>query len=97
MIENFSIDKFRPLVKYIKEPDIETAFKNVELLAWLINFEPRPLEHWRKTSRSAKEASAEKELDGNNDAGITLPVEKVQTSVATEPVVERAPVEKDQG
>jgi len=43
-IAKFDIDKFRPLSKYIRNPSIKTDDKNIELLAWLIDFEPRPWE-----------------------------------------------------
>ncbi|MGN8072604.1 hypothetical protein [Mucilaginibacter sp. 22184] len=36
-------DKFRPLVTYLKQSgQRRTSEKNIELLAWLIDFEPRP-------------------------------------------------------
>jgi hypothetical protein len=40
--ENCDIDKFRPLVNFLKNPRINTAKINVELLAFLIDHEPRP-------------------------------------------------------
>lgn len=41
-IRKFDIDKFRPLDKFLKNNDLRTDEKNVELLAWLIDFQPRP-------------------------------------------------------
>ena len=41
-IAGFDIDKFRPLNYYLKDPRIETDAKNIELLAWLTDFQPRP-------------------------------------------------------
>lgn len=38
----FSVDKFRALVSYLRNDDIKTDIKNIELLAILINFKPRP-------------------------------------------------------
>ncbi|WP_143305142.1 hypothetical protein [Chitinophaga vietnamensis] len=35
-------DKFKPLVNFLKKQITNTDTKNVELLAWLIDFEPRP-------------------------------------------------------
>lgn len=43
-ITRFEIDKFKPLVKFLKGQINDTAEKNIELLAWLIDFEPRPFE-----------------------------------------------------
>ncbi|MBS1662819.1 MAG: hypothetical protein JST68_17370 [Bacteroidetes bacterium] len=51
-IEGFDIDRFKPLINLLKDPAIKTDEKNVELLAWLIDFKPRPFnlakEHFRK-------------------------------------------------
>jgi len=41
-IRNIDIDLFRPLIKLLKGEIKNTDVKNVELLAWLIDFEPRP-------------------------------------------------------
>ncbi|MBZ4188856.1 hypothetical protein [Niabella beijingensis] len=43
-IKRMDIDKFRPLANFLKRPSINTDKKNVELLAWLIDFEFRPYE-----------------------------------------------------
>jgi hypothetical protein len=41
-IQRFDADKLRPLVKFLKGAIEDTDPRNVELLAWLIDFEPRP-------------------------------------------------------
>lgn len=41
-ILKFDIDKFRPLINFLKGRTNETEQKNIQLLAWLIDFEPRP-------------------------------------------------------
>jgi hypothetical protein len=33
---------FKPLNNFLRDRSIDTKFKNIELLAWLIDFEPRP-------------------------------------------------------
>lgn len=38
-IRNFDVDKFRPLVKFLKGATTDTHDKNIELLAWLIDFQ----------------------------------------------------------
>lgn len=43
-IEDFNINKFKPLLNFIKGSVSDPDVKNVELLAWLINFEPRPFD-----------------------------------------------------
>lgn len=47
-IKNHHINKFKPLVNYLKGQVLNTDQKNTELLAWLINFEPRPFQHGKK-------------------------------------------------
>lgn len=42
LIQGFPIDKFRPLVNYLKGGTENTDPKNLELLAWLIDFRHRP-------------------------------------------------------
>jgi hypothetical protein len=41
-INGADIDKFRPLCNFLKDGNIKTSERNIELLAWLIDFEPRP-------------------------------------------------------
>ncbi|RZL50604.1 MAG: hypothetical protein EOP00_03555 [Pedobacter sp.] len=49
-IERIDIDRFRPLIKLINEPNTKSDAKNTELLAWLINFELRPYQVWKKSN-----------------------------------------------
>lgn len=42
IIKGFDIDKFRPLCNYLKGVTETTDYRNIDLLAWLIDFQPRP-------------------------------------------------------
>ena len=42
LIQNFPTDKFKPLVNFLKGGTEKTDEKNIELLAWLIDFRHRP-------------------------------------------------------
>lgn len=44
IINNCDINRFKPLINFLKKPTIRTDEKNIELLAWLIDFKPRPYE-----------------------------------------------------
>src|SRR6187402_622208 len=44
IIQRCDTDKFRPLVNYLKGKSESTDEKNIELLAWLIDFSGRPWE-----------------------------------------------------
>lgn len=48
VIERYNADRFRPLKSLIKREIKNPALVNVELLAWLINFTPRPLSNAQK-------------------------------------------------
>lgn len=43
-VERLPVDRFRPLVNLMMGETINSEKKNVELLAWLIDFQPRPFE-----------------------------------------------------
>ncbi len=43
-IERCEIDKFRPMINFVEGRSKETDQKNVELLAWLIDFKDRPFD-----------------------------------------------------
>ncbi|ATL46460.1 hypothetical protein COR50_04315 [Chitinophaga caeni] len=47
-IKRCDTDKFRPLVNYLRELTSTTDEKNIELLAWLIDFEQRPYKYGAK-------------------------------------------------
>ena len=61
-INNFNIEKFKPLIKYLNGETAITDDKNIELLAWLIDFNPRPYAAWKKKNVSDNESS-EKVID----------------------------------
>lgn len=44
IIQRCETDRFRPLVNFLRNPTINTEDKNIELLAWLIDFKSRPYE-----------------------------------------------------
>jgi hypothetical protein len=41
-IQQSDYQLFKPLSNFLKNRQIETSFKNIQLLAWLIDFKPRP-------------------------------------------------------
>jgi len=50
IIQRCETDKFRPLVNYLRGKSVSTDAKNIELLAWLIDFPGRPWEMGKKYS-----------------------------------------------
>jgi hypothetical protein len=50
IIQRCDTDRFRPLVNFLKQKSVSTDEKNIELLAWLIDFPGRPWEVWKKHS-----------------------------------------------
>ncbi|MES2274972.1 MAG: hypothetical protein V4592_03040 [Bacteroidota bacterium] len=53
-IKQFDPDKFKPLNNFLKK-GTNTDEKNIELLAWLIDFRPRPYSNYRITPRHSTE------------------------------------------
>lgn len=45
-IRRFDPDKFKPLNNFLKK-GTNTDLKNIELLAWLIDFRPRPYSNYK--------------------------------------------------
>jgi len=59
-IRKFDIDRFRPLKNLLTNNAISTDDKNIELLAWLIDFQPRPYHPaFNKTQEEITEWEAE--------------------------------------
>ena len=83
IIERYNADKFRPLQSLIKGEIKNPAVITVELLAWLIDFNPRPLGLAQKVLKNLNElpntdipiTGSTKIQEGSNNAG-TNEVEK---------------------
>jgi hypothetical protein len=57
LIKKFERDKFKPLDNYLKEETEKTDHKNIELLAWLIDFKYRPCISEKEVQLSEEELS----------------------------------------
>lgn len=55
LIENFATDKFKPLDNYLKGVTATTDDRNLELLAWLIDFPHRPYVYGKEVLLSKEE------------------------------------------
>lgn len=72
-IKNFDVDKFKPLVNFLKSKTNTTDDKNIELLAWLINFSPRPYRFSEdynpknKTEDDIEDSQTEKDQSDSTD------------------------------
>jgi len=53
IIERVNPEIFKSLVNFLKNTSVNTSAKNIELLAWLIGFEPRPLEQAKRSNLGA--------------------------------------------
>ena len=54
-IQKFDADRFKPVVNFLKGKAQKTSPENIELIALLIDFQPRPLQEYLKS------------IDGNTD------------------------------
>src|SRR5690554_6201838 len=63
-IRKCEIDKLRPLINFLKGETRDTSDNMIKLLAWLMDFKPRPYEVWRdagvEVPAHIKENSVEK-------------------------------------
>ena len=48
LIDKVDVDKLKPLIRFLNGETASTDKKNIELLAWMIDFQPRPFELGRK-------------------------------------------------
>lgn len=74
-IKHFDTSKFKPLINYLKKDTNKTEEKNIELLAWLIDFKDRPFE-------LGKRYIAEEE--NNNEVTNSIADENVVTDTVSE-------------
>ncbi|WP_418499223.1 hypothetical protein [Flagellimonas sp.] len=51
-IENFGLGKFKAIEKFLKGEIKHTSTKNINLISWLIDFQPRPYEEFLKSNGS---------------------------------------------
>ena len=64
-IRKFEIDKFKPLINFLNGKTNVTEEKNIELLAWLINFEPRPYQYGNSYKKEDVKAEIAQEIIDN--------------------------------
>lgn len=84
LIDSFDVSKFKALINYLKGTSSETNLKNMELLAWLIDFEPRPFVYGKKYSevdiivdkiqKEPKEVTPAKDQPDDKTVPIPIPV-----------------------
>jgi hypothetical protein len=71
VIRRMHTDKFKPLGNFIKGGTEDPNVKIIELLAWLIDFQPRPYELGRKYRRMEKGGMEDGEReDGGKEEGV---------------------------
>lgn len=68
-IMSCDIDKFKPLLKYLNERTAYINLKNIDLLAWLIDFQPRPF-NFETNYKDLKVETASASLYNNEQAEI---------------------------
>lgn len=61
-IENFNVDEFRQIPKILRGRVTTPGVKYIDLLAWLIDFNPRPSTIYYKTKRSNIDTSEQENL-----------------------------------
>lgn len=82
-IQKFETDKFKPLVNYLLGRTAKTDEKNIELLAWLFDFEPRPFENWKKNQGGMKNISVEPVAETSDQSTDIQPIATMTTLFGT--------------
>lgn len=77
-ISKIEIDKFRPLINFLKRRTNVTDERNIELLAWLIDFEPRPYQYGFNYKEDIT-TGVTQDITGNSD--------KIKSEVERSPTV----------
>ncbi len=91
-ISRYDIDKFRPLINFLSGRSGTTAEINIELLAWLLDFQPRPYnEHYDYVDPEMLEVKEDEKMVVEDDGG---EMEEESSSVEDEPAVRVAELTK---
>lgn len=69
-VKRCGTDRFKPLVKFLRKETRDTDDKNIELLAWLISFEPRPYELGRNYDPETTMTEMEQAEGGDEDGTV---------------------------
>ncbi|WP_026902438.1 hypothetical protein [Pedobacter glucosidilyticus] len=75
-IRSMDVDRFRPLINHLNKKTENTDEKNIELLAWLIDFSPRPYIFKLDTLKKEEDFVGHKEVEKPVAAGISSELEK---------------------
>lgn len=81
------IDKFKPVQRFLLGQTSEPTNRVVELIAWLIDFQPRPFEAWRnnKLSGGEKKNKEDKKLPTDGETKDIPPQEQPEKEIKGEP------------
>jgi hypothetical protein len=71
-IQDFDVDKFKPIVNFLKGRAKNTSTQNIELISWLIDFQPRPLQEYLKKDKPLYKLEIETIKGVNNVGDIDL-------------------------
>jgi hypothetical protein len=91
-IDHCDINKFKPLIKFLKQSIGTTDVKNVELLAWLIDFRPRPFEYDKKYEVTSLPVAGASQT-GAVTAAPTIPVGGPKKPTASSPLTAAGPTD----
>ncbi len=86
-IQHFELDGFRPLVLFMQERTRNPHERVVKILAWLIDFEPRPYAEWQRMRHGEREATNDSEVapGGHQTAGTEIGGDKLKPEGPTLP------------
>lgn len=71
-IDHFDLDGFRPLISFLEGKTKRPDERVVKILAWLIDFEPRPYKEWLSMKGVAQPAIGNEVTDKSQSADTTI-------------------------
>ncbi|MDH7464208.1 hypothetical protein QEG73_23120 [Chitinophagaceae bacterium 26-R-25] len=92
-IAKCATDKFKPLANFLKAVTADTDIKNIELLAWLIDFKLRPFEFGKKYD--AKEYKHFMELHNANEKNLGEYAHLDETETVNEALTKKSSIITD--
>lgn len=79
-IENFDINRFKPLVNFLKGKTNTTSPENIELISWLIDFRPRPRQAYLASkNQKSYDGDMEDAQEGTPNTDKSKPIDTVDT------------------
>lgn len=86
-IQHFDVNKFKPIVNFLKGKTTTTNPENIELISWLIDFRPRPRQEYLKARASSSQEPEEAYPRETNKPGTGETTDSPKTYIKKKAVI----------